>query len=178
MSQYVSCFINISFDECIKKYNARIHNGDKLSGVMEELNRVEGTVKLSGLTKCNSEESIDIVVDLEDLKYIFKSDPKDVFKHIYIWTNPKVVDSKGRDLKPPKPNYTSVFKCDNCQKLLSKEETVFTQTSQGGRAWLCEPCAVRNGINNPVGVVTPIRLKLSDNMIEVDFSTDDDPREV
>jgi hypothetical protein len=40
---------------------------------------------------------------------------------------------------------------------MSKEQTVFTKTSYGGRAWLCVSCADKNGISTEsVGVETPI----------------------
>ena len=57
-----------------------------------------------------------------------------------------------------KPDYKNVFKCDCCHKIIKREDTVFTQTSYGGRAWLCENCAKISGISTEgIGKETPIR---------------------
>lgn len=44
-------------------------------------------------------------------------------------------------------DFVNTFECDLCSKIIQKEETVFTHTSYGGKAWLCRKCAIDSGIS-------------------------------
>lgn len=48
-------------------------------------------------------------------------------------------------MKARKANYKTTFRCDRCNQVMNKEETIFTHTSYGGKAWLCKVCGIKEG---------------------------------
>lgn len=92
----------------------------------------------------------DLLDELEEFAEMLESDRLASSGHLsdYLTNITKDLKEMKEKYEPFRDiDYETKFACDSCDTLILKEETIFTNLSTGGEAYLCKICGVSEGFS-------------------------------